>query len=73
MKPSHIDDVRAAIKNGIWCSSKNGNKILEQAWALHKPGEMILLLFSVTRRYNLFFEVEIPPLTSLKLSILWPR
>jgi hypothetical protein len=54
MKPRHIDDIRASIKNGIWCSSTNGNKVLEQAWNLRKPGEMILLLFSVTGRYEIF-------------------
>lgn len=53
MKPRHIDDIRASIKNGIWCSSTNGNKVLKEAWNHRKPGEMILLLFSVIGRYDI--------------------
>jgi hypothetical protein len=53
MKPRHIDDIRASIKNGIWCSSTNGNKVLEAAWNVRKPGEMILLIFSVIGRYDI--------------------
>lgn len=58
MKPKNLDDIRASIKNGIWSSSTNGNKILEQAWNLRRPGEMILLLFSVTGRYEAFLTQE---------------
>ena len=57
MKPRQDDDVRASIKNGIWCSSKNGNKKLEQAWNVRKTGEMILLLFSVTERYEVLLKL----------------
>lgn len=56
MKPKNIGDVRASIKNGIWCSSPNGNKVIEQAWNLRRLNEMILLLFSVTGRYEILFK-----------------
>lgn len=57
MKPRKDDDVRASIKNGIWCSSEYGNQKLKEAWNARKTGEMILLLFSVTGRYEVLLKL----------------
>lgn len=63
MKSDNITDIRTSIKNGIWCSSKHGHEVLEQAWNEHKPEEKIVLIFSVVRRY------EAAPSLSLWLSV----
>lgn len=58
MKSDHTHDIDAAVKNGIWSSSDSGNRVLDSAWRGRKPGETIVIFFSVVRRYAILIRYQ---------------